>query len=258
MQKIRYEKKGRISYVMLDISDMNPISFEVVSELHNVWEDFREDDESWVAILGSRRKNFAAGFDIKDIKKIFEQGSFSWNKSSMFGDKRLGPDGHGVTKPIIGAINGIANGAGLWLTLQTDIRIATPQTRFGLGEAMLNFPVEFAGLLTRYMPRAIINELLFTGRNIDAQRFFDLGIINQIADPEDLMKEAIKTAEGICKRGPMSVRVMKELVNHGYEMEYDRLMALTAAKVVPVVNSEDTREAIDCFLEKRIPAWKLK
>jgi len=258
VQQIRYRREGRIAYIMLDISDMNPINFDAVSELHDVWDDFRRNDDAWVAILGSETANFSVGFDIRDIKKMLDAGGFSWENSCMFGNKRLGPDQHGVTKPIVAAVNGIVNGAGLWLVLQADIRIATHNTLFGLGEAKLNFPVEFSGLLTRYMPRAIVNEMLFTSRPLSAQRFYELGILNRITDKVNLMAEATGMAESICDSGPMSIETMKELVQMGYETDYQELMAVTAEKVVQVVNSQDTREAIDCFLTKRRPGWKKK
>lgn len=91
----------------------------------------------------------------------------------------MGPDRHAVTKPIVGAIDGFVNGAAIWLFLQADIRLATPQAFLGLAEGRVNIPVEFSALLTRYMPRTLINEMPFTGRNISAQRFYDLGVISK-------------------------------------------------------------------------------
>jgi enoyl-CoA hydratase/carnithine racemase len=258
MKYISYEKKGKVAYIMLDISDMNQIDYAAVGELHDIWIDFQGDDNLWVGILGSLRKNFTCGFDIKKINEILKKGDFSWNHSCMFGEKRLGPDGHGVTKPLIAALNGIVNGAGIWLTFQSDIRIATPETLFGLAEGRLNFPVEFTNHLMKYLPRALINEMLFTAKNIKSQRFYDLGIINKIVEKEDLMNEADKIAEAICESGPTSVRVMKQLVKYSYEMEHHELMKLAVDMIVPVVNSEDTREAVNSFIEKRKPEWKMK
>lgn len=258
MAYVNYDKKGKIAYIMLNRSEYNPINFEMVAELDDIWREFQNDDELWVAIVGSAQKNFSAGFDIKAFKKILDEGDFSWKNSAMFGEKRLGPDGHSVTKPIVGAFNGIVNAASMWLTFQSDIRIATPQTVFGFGEGRLNVPVEFAGLLTRYMPRAILNEMLFTGKTVGAQRFYELGIINKIVEQEHLMQEALRIAEDICELGPASVRVMKQLVHFGYEMDHQGLMALSASMIVPVVNSEDTREGMNCFFEKRKPEWKMK
>ena len=258
MAHVKYEKKGKIALIMLNRSDYNFINLEMVAELDDIWRDFQNDNEIWVGILGSASKNFSTGFDIGDFKKIFKDGKFSFAKSAAFGNKGIGPEKHSVTKPIVGAVDGFVNGLGIWLILQADIRIATPHASFGLAEGRLNIPVEFSALMTRYMPRALINEMLFTGRDISAQRFYDLGVINKIVNQEHLMEEANKTAEEICELGPTSVRVMKQLVYYGYEMEYQRLIDLSNDLASPVVNSEDALEGINAFLEKRKPNWKMK
>ena len=257
MAYVSYEKKGKIVYIMLNRSEYNPINFEMVAELDDIWRDFQEDKGLWVAITGSSQKHFSAGFDIKAFKKLLDEEGFSWKNSALFGEKRLGPDGHSVTKPVVGAFNGMVNAASMWLFLQSDIRIATPRTIFGLAEGKLNVPVEFAGLMTRYMPRAIANEMLFTGRIISAQRFYELGIINMVVSQEQLIPEAEKIAQEICELGPASVRVMKQLVHHGYERDYEGLISLSASMIVPVVNSEDTKEGMSAFFEKRKPEWKM-
>jgi len=251
-----YEKKDHIARIMLDRSEFNPINYEVVGELDETWRDFEEDPELWVAILGSKQKNFSAGFDINVISRMLEEGDYAWEKSSMFGNRRLGPDGHQVTKPIIGVFNGIVNGAGFWLFLQSDIRIASPEASFGLGEARLNFPVEFSALLPRFLPRAIISELLYTTKNLGAERFYELGLLNRVVAREELLGEAEKLAAAICRSGPASIRIMKQLVQQGYGGETKNLMELSAEMIVPVINSADTRNAVRCFLEKKRPKWK--
>jgi enoyl-CoA hydratase/carnithine racemase len=258
MGYVNYDKKGKIAFILLNRPKMNLINFEMVLELDNIWKDFEDDTNLWIAVLGSTGDNFTAGFDINEIRRMLTESDYLWKKSSMFGEKCAGPDGHSVMKPVIAILSGVVNGLGMWLTLQSDIRIATPEASFGLSEGKLNFPVEFTALLTRYMPRAVINELLFMGKNFSAQRFYDLGIINKIVEREQLMEEAVRTAETICEMGPISIRVMKQLLNHSYDMDFRSLMALTASMIVPVVNSKDTKEALTCFIEKRKPQWKIE
>lgn len=258
MSYIDYEKNGKIAYIMINRSEMNPVNYEMVDDLHSIWKDFQADDGLWVAILGSKKKNFSVGFDINEIKKILDEGKYSWAMSSMFGKKRLGPDEHSVTKPIIGIFDGHVNGVGFWLFLQSDIRIATQDTSFGLAEGRLNFPIEFSGLLSRYLPRAIINELIFTAKTIRSQRFFELGIINKIVDQENLMREAVSMAEVICESGPEAIRVMKQLVDVGYDMDYRGLMMLSANMIVDIVNTENTKEAVRSFFAGVKPVWKVE
>jgi len=131
MGYVNYDKKGKIASILLNRPKMNLISFEMVVELDNIWKDFQDDTNLWVAIIGSTGDNFTAGVDIKEILKMLGEGNYLWKKSSMFGEKCAGPDGHSITKPVIAILSGVVNGLGMWLTLQSDIRIATPDTSFG-------------------------------------------------------------------------------------------------------------------------------
>jgi len=258
MAKIEYEKKGNIAYVILNRPESrNAIDREMVDTLHELWEDFEKDDTIRIGILTGTGGHFCAGYDVKAINARQKEGvAFSWERSSMFGDKRIGPDGHNVTKPIIAALDGNVNGAGFWLALQSDIRIATARTKFGLGEAKFNFPVEFSGFISRYVPRAIATEMLFALKSFDAKRFYDLGIINEVVKEDRLLERAEERANDLLKKGPLSLMAMKELLN--FDPNYEEKLSLSSQRVVPVVNSEDTKEAVRAFVEKRKPDWKLK
>lgn len=136
------------------------------------------------------------------------------------------------------------------------MRIATERSEFGLGEARFNFPVEFAALISRYIPRAIAAEMLFSLKRFKAQRLFELGIVNEIVSEDQLMITAKKVAEELIQQGPLSLRVMKELLN--FDPNYQERLRLSAERVVPIVNSDDTQEAVRAFVEKRKPEWKLR
>ncbi|RJR18709.1 MAG: enoyl-CoA hydratase/isomerase family protein [Desulfobacteraceae bacterium] len=255
MVYIDYQKKEQVAYIFLNRSNFNAINYEMAEELGQVWRDFEGDHGIRVCILGSKTDNFSAGFDIHQIRKMAEAGEYEWSKSVMFGDIRVGPRDNGVTKPIIGIYHGIVNATGLWLALQADIILATPETTFGLGEGLLNFPVEFAGMLSRYMPRAIANELLLTARSLPARRLYEVGTINEIVAREDLLPKAEKVASYICSCGPGAVSVMKKLADEAVSAGSKAIGERTGELVVPVVNSQDTREGVRAFFEKRKPRW---
>jgi enoyl-CoA hydratase/carnithine racemase len=183
---------------------------------------------------------------------------YSWDKSSMFGNKNINPVEHGVQKPIIAALDGNVNGAGFFLALMADIRVATRETLFGLTEVRLNFPVEFTALLPRYLPVGVAMEMLITARRQSAERFYELGIINSLVERDALMTEAESYARDICAGSPMAISVMKELMHRSYDHDYNGMMKLSASMVTPVVNSQDTTEALQAFLQKRKPVWKGK
>jgi len=256
VSKILYEKKGRIAYITLNRPRLNVIDLEMVKDLHDTWDDFRDDDNLWVAILSGAGNNFSAGFDIKDFLHMVER-RFEWKDSVMFGDKGCSPGTHSVWKPVVCALDGVVNGTGLWLALESDIRIATREATFALGEVRLNVAVEFTGLLTRYMPQAIPNEMLFTGSGITAERAHNFGLINKIVPREQLLSEATAIADTLCENGPMAMRAMKEVVYLGQDLDRNGVLTLSG-RFMPVVNSEDTREGFQAFLEKRKPIWKGK
>ncbi|MBW2058677.1 MAG: enoyl-CoA hydratase/isomerase family protein [Deltaproteobacteria bacterium] len=258
MAKIEYEIRGQVAYITLNRPEVrNALDREMVGTLHELWQEFQSSGSARVAVLTGAGGHFCAGYDVKAINSRQDAGiPFEWSRSSMFGDKRIGPDGHGVTKPIIAALDGSVNGAGFWLALQSDIRLATDRARFGLGEARFGFPVEFAALISNYVPRAVAMEMLFALKVYDARRFHELGIINEIVDGEHLMEKARDTAEALLERGPLAIMAMKELIN--FDPNYKEKIRFTAEKVVPVVNSEDTKEAVRAFVEKRKPEWKLR
>jgi len=258
MAKVLYEKKGKIAHITLNRPRLNVIDFEMVGELDEIWKDFRDDDNLWVAILSGAGGNFSASFDINDFLKLVDSPGFIWRRSAMFGDKSCAPTSHSIWKPIVGALDGIVNGTAIWLALGCDIRIATDRASFAFGEVRLNVPVEFAALLHRYMPQAIISEMLLTGSSLSAERAYNLGLVNKVVPPEQLMPEATTMANALCEGGPMAVRAMKQLIHQGWDLDYDSALALTAKLNTPVVNSEDTREGFKAFIERRKPVWKGK
>ena len=256
MAKVEYQKKGEIAFITLNRPEaMNAVDFEMVELMHKIWDDFNEDNNLRVAILMAAGDHFCVGFDIMSMLGRLGGDKFDWTKSAIHGDVNCNPIQHGVKKPVVAAVNGNVNGTGLWLMLASDIRIATPETSFGLGEVKINFPVEFTALLPRFMPFALASEMLITGRNIKAQRFYDLGIINAVVEKGDLIVAAEKSAKQICGGGPLAIEAMKQLIHKGYDLDYKAIMRLSDELVSPVVNSQDTKEALTAFGEKRKPVW---
>lgn len=258
MEKVIYEKRQGIAYITLNRPEKkNAIDREMVTILDPLWEEFNRDNEVRVGIVTGAGGNFCSGFDIKAINSRQDQGTpYTWNRSAMFGDQKVGPDGHGVTKPIIGALDGHVNGAGVWLAMQTDIRIATTRTQFGLGEAKFNFPVEFTAFICDHIPRAIAAEMLFALKTFSGQRFFELGIINEIVSPEKLITRAEEIANQLMQKGPLGLMAMKALLN--FDPNRTNRLEISAERVVAVANSEDTKEAVKALVEKRKPEWKMK
>ncbi len=256
MKYVEYEIKDQVAYVRLNRSSLNPIHYPMAEELGQIWRNFQADPAARVCILCSSTENFSAGFDIQQLKEMVEDGTYNWSRSVMFGDIRVGPNDYGVGKPIIGAYHGIVNATGFWLALQADIILATPETTFGLGEALLNYPVEFTALLTRYVPRVIANQLLLTAKPLSAQRLCDVGAINQVVAQQDLLSEAQKIARHVCACGPGAISVMKRLADEARFSGFEEIRERSATLMLPVIHSPDTQEGFSAFFQKRRPAWQ--
>ncbi len=259
MPKVIYEKKQDIAYITLNRPEvMNVMDFETVELIHNIWEDFKDDNNLRVAIMTGAGGNFCAGSDISEMAKSLNDIQFDYTKSHCHGPINYNPLQHKLHKPFITAVDGNVNGGGLLFVLLSDIRIATKEASFGMGEVRINFPVEFSGILPRFIPFGLASEMLLTGRSVSAQRFYELGIVNTLVDRTELMNEAEKAAKQVCHGGPLSITAMKKLLHDGFDMDYESVVKYEDAVVSPVVNSEDTKEAITAFVEKRKPSWKGK
>ena len=255
MPEIEYEKRGNIAYIRLNRpQSLNAINRSMGNALIDIWLDFREDKDIWVGILSGNGKSFCAGADVKEM----ERGKWEFRQSLLFGDKPIGPSNYRVWKPIIAATQGHVNGAGLWLALEADIRISADNALFGTREAKVNIPALVAPFLPDYLPRGIVSEILFTAKPINAQRAYQIGLVNKIVSESELMSEATKVAEEICACGPLSIWASKEMLLRTRDMDYQSALSLVEKISPPVWNSEDSVEARRAFMEKRKPKWRLR
>ena len=255
MSQVLYTKEGNIAYIKLNKPEnLNAINRTMTRELAKIWVDFRDDSNLWVAIISGEGESFCVGADIKEM----ERGKWQFSQSLLFGDDRIGPSNYRIWKPLIAAVHGHVLGGGLVLALECDIRITSDNALFGIPEGRVNLPFLFAAFISDYLPRAIAAELMFTGKPIDAQRAYQLELVNRVVPYDDLMSTAINMAEEICMNGPLSNWAAKELFCRCRDMDYHSALSLVEHIAPPVWNAEDSIEAKQAFIEKRKPKWKLK
>ena len=248
---VDYKKEGRIAIFTINRPEaMNSLSDEVHQKLVEAMTDFRDDPELWVGIItGAGDKAFCAGQDIKG----FRPGPTGERVSAYnVADK--------IWKPFIAAINGYALGGGLELALTRDIRIAAEHARFGQPEVNIGFMTGGGGSqrLPRFIPRALAAEILFTGRMINAQEAYRIGLINKVVPAAQLMPAAREVAEAICQVGPLGVRATKEAMIRGYSMPLDEGLNLERQLNEALRNTADFVEGAKAFVEKRKPVYKGK
>jgi enoyl-CoA hydratase len=158
-----------------------------------------------------------------------------------------------LPQPVIAAVNGFALGGGCELALACDIRLASENARFGQPEVNLGVLPGFAGTqrLPRLIGRGRANELLFTGDIIDAQEAARIGLVNRVVPQAQLLASCREMAERIASRGPIAVRLCKEAVNNGVEMDLARACQYEVDQFALCFASDEQKEGMRAFLEKR-------
>lgn len=255
---VLYEKKGRIAYITLNRPEvMNAIHPPTTEELWDVWSNFRDDPEVWVAIFtGAGDKAFSAGNDLK-------------YQAQNPGDERLlmpnNPGGFGGTtnrfecnKPMIAAINGFALGGGLEMALVCDIIIAADHARLGLPEPTVGLMAGAGGVhrLPRQLPLKLAMGMILTAKPITAQEAYRIGLVNEVVPLKDLIPTAERWANDILRCSPISIRASKEAVMKGLELPLEAAVNTVFYGTQVMRQSQDYIEGPKAFAEKRPPQWK--
>ncbi|MCL4242454.1 MAG: enoyl-CoA hydratase/isomerase family protein [Dehalococcoidia bacterium] len=254
-KNIIYEKKDAVAVLTINREQaLNAIDAQTSSEMYRAWEDFRDDDNLRVAILtGVGQKSFSTGMDLVATAK--GENQFEGGRPVPFGGftKRMP-----IYKPIIAAINGFCLAGGMELALTCDIRICSPDARFGLPEVRWAIMPGAGG--TQRMPRAIpqawANYLILTAEQIDAETAMRIGLVSHVVPKEELMDRAWQIANTICERGPLAVRAAKESINRGLDMPLDNGLAFEDLLLGKLMATQDAKEGPRAFAEKRKPDYK--
>ena len=254
---IDYEKDGNIAVMTINRPEaLGAMTAKGHEELYEALVAFRDDDALLAAILtGTGDKAFCSGVDIKDMLPFIKKTADKpWQQ---VGTMMRGLD---VWKPIIAAINGLALGGGLEMALGCDIRIASDNARFGFPEVKVGMFPAGGGTqrLPRLIPPGIAAEMIFTGRMIDAQEAFRIGLINRLVPLEGLMAAAKEIAQRVCEVGPLAVRTAKEAMVRGMSLGLEQGLKLETTLTPRVVFSRDFEEGIISFSEKRKPKFEGK
>ena len=254
---IDYKKEGKVAIFTINRPEaMNALNMETMRELREVLVDFRDDDGLWVGIVtGAGEKAFCGGADIKDTLPFMKEHSraqWAMPDSIMRGLE--------LWKPLVAAINGMALGGGLELALACDIRIAAENARLGTPEVTLGLIPGWGGTqrLPRVIPWCKAAELLLTGKLIDAQEAYRIGLVNKVVPQAEVLSTAKEWAEAICRAAPLAVRAAKEAMLRGSAMTIEEGLRLENALVASVMATEDFTEGTTAFVEKRKPNYKAK
>jgi len=251
---IAVEHKGPVTIVTLSRPEvMNALNTDAHFELHDTFNAFADDPDQWVAIVtGAGTKAFCAGHDLKTQASGTHRGT----PASGFGGITSRFD---LTKPVIAAVNGVAMGGGFEIALACDLIIAAETAAFALPEPRVGLAALAGGL--HRLPRQIglkrAMGMILTARRVSAREGHELGFVNEVVPPDDLMAAAERWAQAICQNSPMSIRASKEGVHRGLAVSLEQ--ALAEQSGYPAVRalqaSQDYIEGPRAFAEKRPPRW---
>lgn len=248
----KVEKQGNIGILTLNRPEaLNTISPEVVKDLDTVIAELEKDESVFVVIVTGAGKAFAAGGDLATMKdlNVLEAREFSFEANRVF--SRL----ENLPQPVIAAVNGVALGGGCELALSCDIRIASEQAK--LGQPEVNFGITPAAGGTQRLQRVVgmpkAMELIWTGRIIDAREALEIGLVNQVVPHEELLEAALSLARTIASKPQVPVRLDKKVIRRGAQCDLQSGIDMEIAALALCYSSEDQKNAMGAFLEKRKP-----
>ena len=228
----------------------NALGKDIRAGLFAAWDRFERDPGLRVAILtGSGDKAFCAGGDLKEMTETHLEVP----PRDMF---PVPGDNIELTKPTIAAVNGVAFAGGWMIAQACDLCVASTAAKFAITEVKVGRSSPWAAPLIHMIPQRIMMEIVLTGKPITAQRAYEIGLVNRLAEPEKLMAVALELAAEILEGAPLSVRAARDTVMLSTEM--GRSAALKAARHASeyAYRSEDAQEGPRAFAEKRRPQWK--
>ena len=256
LKTLLVQKKEGYAIVTINRPDkLNALNNLTITELYSVMKDLNADDTVRAVVLtGSGEKAFVAGADISEIK---EQDEITGELFALKG-QRVFRYIEQMAKPVIAAINGYALGGGCELAMSCHIRICSTKAKFGQPEINLGLLPGYGG--TQRLPRLIGRTdalyLLLTGEMIDANRAYDLGLVSEVVEPEQLLERAETLAKIISEKPPIAARYILKAVDEGLNMPIDAALNLEAELFGKICATEDMKEGTSAFLEKRKPQFK--
>lgn len=263
-KEMLFEKKDNIGILTLNRPErLNALSLGLIEELRDFFAQLHVDFETRVIILRGAGRGFCAGLDLNenfnldDNSKIYGN-QYRYRMQQVFSDTILNM--RRAQQPIIGAIRGPASGAGFSLTLACDIRIVGESARFNAAFIRVGFSAGDMGS-SYFLPRLIgvsrASEYLYTGRFLDAATAEKFGLVSKVVRDDQVDEAALELAEEITQNSPLGIRMTKEVLNYNIDApSLESALQLENRTQVLCGNTEDHKEGVQAFLEKRKPAYR--
>ena len=248
--EVIYEIKEGIAYITLNRPEkLNAIDPPMRQQLWDAFQDVDKNPDVRCAIVTGAGRAFSTGHD------LVAMAAGGANEGPSTGDLYVVQSN--IWNPIISAINGICLAQGCGIALGSDIRIASSKAEFGWPQAKRGIAsVSGPALLSQVVPRNIAFEFLFTGDFVDAHKALELMLVNYVVEPDQVMAKSEEIAQKITANAPLSLAAIKEASIKGSEMGLEDRVKFAQNKRNEVLESEDAKEGVLAFAEKRAPVWK--
>jgi enoyl-CoA hydratase/carnithine racemase len=256
-QNIKTQVKDRIAVLTVDHPPVNSFNAQVVTELEQAMNELLADDEVKVIIItGGGTRAFIAGADIPEIQAALEQPSGL--KGTAVQGQALFLKIERATKPVIAAINGFCLGGGMELAMSCHMRICSDQAKLGQPEINLGIIPGWGGTqrLSRLTNKGKAIELILTGDTLTAQDAYQLGLVNKVVPHDAVLEEAQSLAQKIASKSKLPTAAALRAITEGLAVTIEEGLKIEADEFGKLDSSEDAREGINAFLEKRPAKFK--
>jgi enoyl-CoA hydratase/carnithine racemase len=262
-QNIRVEIEDKIAVLTIDHPPVNSFNKQVVTELDQAVDELLADDDvKAVIITGGGTNAFVAGADIPEIKALLDQPEDDYAASREFIERGQGVNLkiEGSPKPFIAAINGFCLGGGLELAMSCHMRICSDRARLGQPEINLGIIPGWGGTqrLARLVGKGKAVEMILTGDMITAQEAYRLGLVNKVVPAGAVLKEARGLARKIVSKSKFPIAGALRAISGGLQVAIEEGLKIEADQFVSLADTEDIREGVSAFLEKRQAQFKDK
>ncbi|MHB8908700.1 MAG: enoyl-CoA hydratase-related protein [Syntrophales bacterium] len=233
---------------------LNAMNSETIAELAAAVAACRNDGAVKALVLtGAGEKAFVAGADISQMQTLRPQEALAFMEQGQETLRQL----ETLPKPVIAAVNGYALGGGTEIALACDIRFASEKAAFGQPEILIGLIPGWGG--TQRLARAIgmgrAKELILSGAQIDARRAYEIGLVNRVFTAEELLPEALKFGRKLAAMPGFALKMAKHSINFGYDLALDNACRIEAECCAQCFSTDDQKEGMKAFLEKRKPAF---
>lgn len=232
--------------------ELNALNLQLMGELRDALKLLDADDQVRAIIISGNEKAFAAGADIKQMAGKSAMDMYNTDQFTTWDTIKR------TKKPLIAAVSGFALGGGCELVMLCDMIVASETAQFGQPEIKIGVMPGAGGTqrLTRAVGKALAMEMVLTGRFITAEEAFRAGLINRVVPEERYLQEAIRLAKEVAAQSPLAVKMAKESVLKAFETSLDEGLQFERKNFYLLFASEDQKEGMQAFIEKREPVFK--